>query len=671
MLAILASSAWLLALTQGARSFPVESRAATSPVSVSLNGDTYINKVWQGSLSSEPCIDSHQGLVAFGLIPANARDSTGDSLGGIGSGIDIKSGTWAKTAFGTFTGTLVVTPDRGFNVEGTVDYQARQHEIDFVLSPYYGTSKLSFANAQKTLALTYKNTVLRSERNNVKTSGLDPTAVRDAQSGFPDTATADPELPIASTSEPHLTLDVEGLVFNPDGSSWISDEYGPYIYKYSATGQLIQTIQPPKAILPLDQNGDPFFTSTDDPKTGRAGNKGFESLTIDRKNNILYSMLQSATIQDGGDDKSTSRYTRLLAYDVSDSSVTPPLVGEWVVPLPLSDKDNTEECNEIQFLSPGIFLALSRDGDGHGGDDDNTKYKNADLFSIVGATDIHGTKFDDPENPIATNGQLNKNIVPATYKSFVEFAEENGLARFGLHNDSPADETLIDAKWESLTLAPVGDSAFPDDFFLFTVADNDFLTTNGVTVGKSYDAGIDVDTQFLVFRVTIPGAAEFHSHGDHKVKQMGSIAYITGDLFSAPKGTILVQACNTVGSWGAGIAVAFRERYPSQFQLYKAHCKQSSPEDLIGTCLLIPGEEHHIACLFTSRAYGKRKDKPEEILAATKTAVLDLIGQNTEGREFHACRFNSGKFGVPWANTEAVLKAVGASMTIYTPSDEP
>ncbi len=31
-----------------------------------------------------------------------------------------------------------------------------------------------------------------------------------------------------------------------------------------------------------------------------------------------------------------------------------------------------------------------------------------------------------------------------------------------------ADQTLIDAKWESIALVHAGDSAFPDDFFLFT-----------------------------------------------------------------------------------------------------------------------------------------------------------------------------------------------------------
>ncbi|KAF8158212.1 ADP-ribose 1''-phosphate phosphatase [Crassisporium funariophilum] len=136
---------------------------------------------------------------------------------------------------------------------------------------------------------------------------------------------------------------------------------------------------------------------------------------------------------------------------------------------------------------------------------------------------------------------------------------------------------------------------------------------------------------------------------------MSKLSYIQGDLFSAPDNSILVHACNTLGSWGGGIAIAFRENYPTQFQLYKAHCKAHGQE-LVGTCLLIPGDKHDIACLFTSRAYGRRKDTPAEILAATRTAVKDLQDKNTTNKALHACRFNSGKFAVPWNDTEAVLK---------------
>ncbi|CAL1710830.1 unnamed protein product [Somion occarium] len=455
--------------------------------SVKLNGVTFVNK----------------GLVGFGLIPSDFKESTGDTLGGIGSAIALKKGTFQQNADGTFSGTFITQPDRGFNVDGTVNYQARQHVIDFVLSPYYGDVDLSFADAQKTLQLTYKSTLLYTERNDVQTSGLDPLAVRAAQSGFPNILAADPEMPIPSKSFSHLSIDAEGLALNDDGTFWTSDEYGPYIYLFDSEGHLLQTIQPPEAVLP-EVKGKINFTADSDPDTGRAGNQGLEGLTLDDAGTTLYALLQTATIQDGGDDKSTSRFTRLLAFDVSNPSVRPSLVGEWVVPLPQNKKGNTLGSSELHFVHENVFLVLARDGHGHGDDDTDSSYKQADLIDISDATNIAGSKFDSPKNPIAKKGKLDKSITAATYVGFVDFIDDTQLARFGLHNDDPADQTLIDAKWESLALAPVGDPANPDDFFLFTAADNDFISTHGVSLGQPFNAGLDNDNQFLVFRVTLP-----------------------------------------------------------------------------------------------------------------------------------------------------------------------
>jgi hypothetical protein len=130
-------------------------------------------------------------------------------------------------------------------------------------------------------------------------------------------------------------------------SFWTSDEYGPYIYKYSANGQLLQTIQPPQAILPF-VNGALNFSAVNDPTTGRSANQGghdirtdisihslslgFEGFTASPDGTTLFALLQSATIQDGGSDKTTSRYTRLLQYSVPANLVSgmvtaPQLVG--------------------------------------------------------------------------------------------------------------------------------------------------------------------------------------------------------------------------------------------------------------------------------------------------------------------------------------------------------
>jgi len=343
----------------------------------------------------------------------------------------------------------------------------------------------------------------------VKTSGLDALAVRAATSGFPSNPLADPQLPIPSTVEPHLTLDDEGLVLNADGTFWTSDEYGPYIYRFSASGDLIQVIQPPAAIVPIIDSV-VNFTGSVNPDTGRAANQGFEGLTVDNTGTTLYALLQTATIQDGGADKSSSRFTRLFAWNISSpTTVRPPLIGEWVVPLPQDSSGNTLGASELHFVTDTTFFVLSRDGHGRGDDNDNndSAYKQADLIDISKATNIAGTKFDEASNPVAKKGKLTSSVTAAVYTGFVNMIDSTQLARFGLHNGSPDDNTLIDAKWESLALAPVDDPINPNDFFLFTAADNDFLSTQGIALGQPFNAGIDVDNQFLVFRVTLPGAS--------------------------------------------------------------------------------------------------------------------------------------------------------------------
>ena len=92
-----------------------------------------------------------------------------------------------------------------------MDYQGRQLDIDFLLTPYYGTAPLSFSAALKTLSVTYKRTLLYTERNNAATTGLDALAVR-AATGI------DPAFPIPLQSLNRLTLDCEGLVLNADGT---------------------------------------------------------------------------------------------------------------------------------------------------------------------------------------------------------------------------------------------------------------------------------------------------------------------------------------------------------------------------------------------------------------------------------------------------------------------
>lgn len=54
--------------------------------------------------------------MGFGLIPAAFRDSKGETFGGVGSAIAMKRGTWKQNKDGSYSGSLTVQPDRGFNM---------------------------------------------------------------------------------------------------------------------------------------------------------------------------------------------------------------------------------------------------------------------------------------------------------------------------------------------------------------------------------------------------------------------------------------------------------------------------------------------------------------------------------------------------------------------------
>ena len=128
-----------------------------------------------------------------------------------------------------------------------------------------------------------------------------------------------------------------------------------------------------------------------------------------------------------------------------------------------------------------------------------------------------------------------------------------------------------------------------------------------------------------------------------------------GDLFeNATPGAALAHACNCQGVWGSGIALDFKKRFPEAYESYKWFCR----DDIMPGVAFIG--KSNVVCLFTSKDYGARKDPPEMILKATYNAALQFLksfhsGQYTT-REIHSPKINAGFFGVPWEDTEKVLK---------------
>jgi ADP-ribose 1''-phosphate phosphatase len=142
------------------------------------------------------------------------------------------------------------------------------------------------------------------------------------------------------------------------------------------------------------------------------------------------------------------------------------------------------------------------------------------------------------------------------------------------------------------------------------------------------------------------------------------ITYVKGDLFSAPKGSILIHSCNCQGVWGSGIAKQFAERFPEAKKVYSEACRSRGPT-ILGRSLLIPAGDYTIGCLFTSNNYGQYVDSPEEILEKTRIAIEFLLAQNIDNKPMHMCKINSGLFRVPWEETEKVLNSFNANFTVY------
>ncbi|MCK0197617.1 esterase-like activity of phytase family protein [Ancylobacter sp. 6x-1] len=442
----------------------------------------------------------NKGLVAMGRLPGSLRDSFGETFG---SGSGMATIDWQKTPTG-YAGSFLLLPDRGYNVEGTTDYSTRVNTLSVAFDmPEDGTA------AQAALKL--DGTFLLTDTTGKPLTGLDPVTINTAN-GTPQ---GGPGLPGAVTGA--VSLDPEAIVRLPDGSLMISDEYGPAIYHFSAEGKMLSATLPPQAFLPM-RKGKLDFSSDNpgpgaphpdpkDPDTGRQNNQGFEGMAYDPATKQLTVVLQSATRQDGGDRKSTRQDSRALVYDAADPDHLK-LTAEYVVPLPVfkdDDKTLVAAQSELTALGDGRFLLLSRDSNnGWGVKGATSLYRRVDLLDLNGATNIAGTRFDGLE-PVAPKGVLDAAVTPARLAGPVVDINDNAqLARVGLHNGEPHDPTDLPEKWESMAIVPALDPANPKDVFLLVANDNDFLTKTGHQAGADYDAGADVDTLVLVYRLTLP-----------------------------------------------------------------------------------------------------------------------------------------------------------------------
>ena len=434
-------------------------------------------------------------LVGVARVPSDARDSLGETLGGFCSGMALVPRSWRQASNG-FTGTFAMLPDRGWNTQGTSDYRARLQYFNLALTPQSGAPGAAIG-----LKLSYDKSLLFTDSGGAVTTGLDPSRFRRGSNTLSD-------LPEAANG--HISLDDESVALPADGTIWVGEEYGPYIYHFDAGGKMIGAIRPPEAIIPMRQGKENFSAgeaAKGEPDSGRQNNQGMEGMSVAPGGKLLFAMTQSALMQDldAKNVKATRRNVRLLEYDISGA---PKLIHEYAVQLPFwSDgpKQYVAAQSEMLALNDHQLLLLCRDsGGGFTGKRDASAYRMVNLVDIEGASDIAG-KFDKAGQAIAPLGKLRAAIRPARILPLLDINDNAELGRFGLHNGAPNNGQDLYEKWEGMALAPAG---APGDYFLFIASDNDFITQHGMMAGKPYaDAsGAEVDSLVLAYRLKLPAA---------------------------------------------------------------------------------------------------------------------------------------------------------------------
>ena len=427
---------------------------------------------------------SQQGLVGVGRVDGDKRDRLNETFGSL-SGLALDVRTWQRSASGTYTGTLYAQPDRGYVKSGvTTNYRPRRQKFTLTFKP-----DPNGASKQDQLGLTLTETTLYTEADGTPLTSFDPTVTGSAtRAGF------SARLPQAFNSR--LSIDPEGLALLPDGTFFVSDEYGPYLYRFAANGTLLGAVRPPEALIPKRNSQDSFSSaspaaghtspSPNQPDAGRENSQGLEGLSVSANGRTLYALMQSATRQDGGSGGSSlRRYTRLLEYDIANPA-TPTLTGEWILPLPLYTQNGVQlvaSVGDLVTLSRRHFLVLVRDGNGRGGDAPRSLYRAIMIYDTNAATNIAGTAFDSPNTPAAPNGVLAASITPASSAVLVDINDAAQLSKFNLNNATNDNSDTLAEKWESLALVSALEPAAPDDFFLLVGNDNDFSTTDGLQDG--------------------------------------------------------------------------------------------------------------------------------------------------------------------------------------------
>ncbi|MEI9895413.1 MAG: esterase-like activity of phytase family protein [Chthoniobacter sp.] len=269
-------------------------------------------------------------------------------------------------------------------------------------------------------------------------------------------------------------LDPEGVRVAPDGTFWISDEYGPFLLHFNRAGQQIGSLAlPPGFVIgtPADKGSDELSQTL-----GRVNNKGMEGVAISPDGKTLVGIMQSPLLQDGGvsGTNSAGLNVRMVVYDLTNPTAAP---KQYLYPL-----DSTAFANsEILAVNNHKFLIDERDATAGSGQ--KLLYM-VDFNQPTPPTDLATTQY----NGSTTSNGLPASGIPAGVVPLTKtlFANVGALVTPGLTTDSTNFRTDLPDKFEGYSWGP----DLPDGRHLLVTNDNDyslpFTAPGGSITGKNF-----------------------------------------------------------------------------------------------------------------------------------------------------------------------------------------
>jgi Uncharacterized protein conserved in bacteria len=370
-------------------------------------------------------------LIGRGFVDGSALDESG--LKGIICQADNPTNCVSKSLLGgfgsaiAFTGyddVFIAAPDRG---------------------PFDGLTSASYRDRVHFFRIT---TLVRAPFPNIKVELLDTRLLRN-KSDQPFSGAAGAFNLSLDADSPSLRFDPEGIRVSPNGTFYISDEYGPYILEFDRKGRLLRRISVPSKFAIANPSADPNAELLGNT-SGRQANRGMEGLAISPDGRFLFGMMQNALIQDHGLNPGTTDRlglnNRILKIDL--------LTGETREYVYVLDAINRGQgVSEILAINDHEFLVIERDNRSNlqvppQAPTRKTIYK----INLTGATDVSAVDS-------LPAGALPAGVVPVSKSLFIDLLD----ADFNL-------APTIAEKIEGLAWGP----DLPDGrHVLYVVSDND------------------------------------------------------------------------------------------------------------------------------------------------------------------------------------------------------